>query len=318
MRFDSSLRRAFLALALLALPGGLHGESRRPFDLERDILIAQFDGRPDADDVHAQAALGCLLQHPDFKKLRVYAVMNAFGNQKGKHTWDSTPLMNLMLGAEGEEHWTNANHEQSQENWSRSVNRVVAKVAPVLKSGGDVWIQEGGQSDLTRDWLEKLIRDGGGISASDIKERVHLVQHSDWNEKFTSPAALAYVKARTDYVKIASGNTGIGSRGREVTGPIYKTRKMDPGELAAHRKLLSEAQSPANPNRITREIWQITTKLIGSWSAGYSPIGDPAKDGQGGLDFSDFAETAWILGLGSCAGSIEAFWNNFVITPMRP
>jgi len=47
----------------------------------------------------------------------------------------------------------------------------------------------------------------------DTTARVHVVQHSDWNERQTTPAALAYVRAETDYVRIRDANAYLNVAG---------------------------------------------------------------------------------------------------------
>lgn len=56
------------------------------FDRAKDILICQFDGRPDGDDVMSQAAIGCILMHKDYQDVRSYGVMHAYGKQRRLYT----------------------------------------------------------------------------------------------------------------------------------------------------------------------------------------------------------------------------------------
>ena len=47
-----------------------------------------------------------------------------------------------------------------------------------------------------------------------ISKCIHVVQHSDWNEKSTLPEDLRFVKVNTDYQKIPDGNVvGNGTPG---------------------------------------------------------------------------------------------------------
>lgn len=39
-----------------------------------------------------------------------------------------------------------------------------------------------------------------------VKERIHIVQHADWNEKVTTPDDLAFLKKTITYHKIPDGN----------------------------------------------------------------------------------------------------------------
>ncbi len=104
-----------------------------------------------------------------------------------------------------------------------------------------------------------------------------MVQHSDWNEKVTSPESLQFIKQNTDYQKIADGNVvGNGTpgfRSPEYTG--WKNKITNP-------KL--------------KEIWQLASDL-GIKYNGKDGRYNNAAVAAGGLDFSDLSETCWILGL---------------------
>ncbi len=79
-----------------------------------------------------------------------------------------------------------------------------------LKAGGDIWIKEGGQSDLTAAVVERIQKQMPKI---DTTKRIHTVQHSDWNENQTAEAALAFTKSNTDYIRISDGNRYLNIRG---------------------------------------------------------------------------------------------------------
>src|SRR6056297_1126362 len=52
------------------------------FDISKDLLIAGYDNRVDLDDIHAHAAFGSIIRHPDYKDLNYFAVYGAYGIQR--------------------------------------------------------------------------------------------------------------------------------------------------------------------------------------------------------------------------------------------
>jgi hypothetical protein len=89
--------KVVLFLCVLAWSSMILATERPFFDKKKDILIAQFDSKPDPDDIHAQAALGCLLLHKDLKGVKYYAVAGAVGIQKGKFI-PSDKLFKMVFG----------------------------------------------------------------------------------------------------------------------------------------------------------------------------------------------------------------------------
>ena len=140
---------------------------------------------------------------------------------------------------------------------------------------------EGGQSDVSAETLRHVLKD---YRNAPLKTNVHLVQHSDWNERVTSEAALSFVKTHTDYVKIPDGNVqGNGSPGFRT-----EAKTVWPALLA-------------DPN--VGHIWTTARRLAlskngnGSDDASIAAGGYNNKAiGLGGLDFSDTSEAMWIFG----------------------
>ena len=124
----------------------------------------------------------------------------------------------------------------------------------------------------------------------DTRKRIHIVQHSDWNEEVTSPGSLAYVRQFADYQKIPDGNaTGNGTPGfRSDTVIKWKDLIKDP-------ELLS--------------IWELAINL-GNQYNGVDGRYLNTSVAAGGLDFSDLSETCWILGLADLADAV-AFFDRF-------
>ncbi len=262
------------------------------FNTSKDLLIAQFDSKPDVDDMMAQAALGSMLLHPDMDGVNYYVVAGAIGNQGGGFK-DTTALMNMAFGAENTT-WTSA-----AKNWNTSVNRVRDKVKAVLDAGGKVWVQEAGQSDFTRDWLVAV--KNAGVSATKIKNNVTVVQHSKWNEDKTTAADLTYVKNKTTYQAIDDGNEDSGTgTNRGPNTPKYKERNTS---------YMNEATSSNNPNSAAEDLWDEAKRVIDNsgWTADWSDIT------HGGVDFSDCVENWWIFEIGNKADTVSKFWDRYVV-----
>lgn len=275
------LRMSLRALlpAFLILSAGLDAQQprTRAFNPDTDLLLAHFDCKTDVDDLHSVAALVTLLSHPEFRSVRYYAVAGAYGIQEGLYV----PPNSLFEEAFGNR-WSDAHS-----NFGRALLEVGAEVTQTLDNGGDVWIPEAGQSDFSAA-LIKHIRQGR--PGTDTRERIHIVQHSDWNEEVTSAASLDYVRNFSHYQKIPDGNTvGNGTPG------FRADKYIELKDLIKDSKLLN--------------IWMLAIELGNRYNG---------KDGRylnasvaaGGLDFSDVSETCWILGIADIADSAE-FLNRF-------
>jgi hypothetical protein len=263
-------------------------KARASFNKSKDILIAQFDGKPDADDIHSVAALGCMLKHPDLKDVNYFAVQGAYGNQGGKFI-DATTLYNKVFGSKDTK-WADAN-----KNKSASVTKVKNLARTILDKGGKVWVQEAGQSNFTKLWVSGLQSDG--VSKSIIKSNVIVVQHSKWNENHTNKADLTFVKTNTTYQAIDDGNKNPG------TGP---NRGPDtPNYNIGNTSFLKDAKK--SRNAIAKDYWTTADKIIDAsdFNAGFSVIP------KGGVDFSDCVENIWIFDITS-AGTVSKFWSRYV------
>lgn len=266
----------------------IESKVRPNFNKSKDIYIAQFDGKPDGDDIHSVAALGCMLKHEDLKDVNYFAVQGTYGNQKGKYI-DATSLYNKVFGSENSG-WTDAHR-----NKSASANRVKNKVRAILDNGGKVWVQEAGQSSFTKIWVSRLIADG--VAKSKIKSNVIVVQHSKWNEDHTNKADLSYVKTNTTYQAIDDGNKDPG------TGP--NRGPNTPNYQNANTSFLKDAKKSSNT--IAKDYWTSAEKIIddSGFNASYSVIP------KGGVDFSDCVENIWIFNITN-AGSVSDFWSRYV------
>lgn len=264
----------------------------RPFfDKKKDILIAQFDSKPDPDDIHAQAALGCMLLHKDMKGVKHYAVAGAVGIQNGKYI-ESGALFNMAFGKK----WTDAHAD-----WQGAVQNISDKVIPVLQNGGRVWVQEAGQSNITADWIQEILKT---VSTETVKSNVIIVQHSKWNEEQTDSADLAYVKHKANYFSIDDGNAPDGAewgdRGPYPT-PEYRNKDSKWIELAK-----------SSSNKKARKLWTEADRVISEMF----PDGFPHEWSHihyNGVDYSDCVENWWIFNIGDVADDHGKFWGRYVI-----
>ncbi|MDF4203038.1 hypothetical protein PXD56_08735 [Maribacter sp. SA7] len=244
------------------------------FDISKDLLLVQLDCKTDIDDLHTSAGLATLLNHPDYKDLNYLAVAGTYGIQEGLYV-PPNELMKLAFKS----NWADADKE-----WEASIDIVVSKAMSIIENGGSIWIAEAGQSDFTADWVKKIRTKDPSLK---IKDHIHVVQHSDWNESVTEPVKLMYVKTATDYHKIADGNAvGNGTPG------LKSDSKVD-------------WESKINNQHLTN-VWNTAISLGNKYNG---------KDGrylnesvaEGGLDFSDLSEVCYILDLMKIKDADEFF-----------
>lgn len=250
------------------------------FDTNADLYLPQFDSKTDVDDIHSVAAVGTMLADPRFSKVRFHAVAGAYGIQDGEYV-PATELFNMVFGS----HWSDAHND-----YQTALKTVTEIVIDTLNNEGDIWIAEAGQSDFSADMVRQVKLKLPGI---DTRTRIHIVQHSDWNEEVAAPINLAYVKSNTNYHKIADGNaTGNGT-------PGFKT---DSGA--------EWAQATANVN--TGEFWRVA-RSIGNQYNGEDDryLNDAIK--AGGMDFSDTSESCWIFGFQNIF-DVSQFFDEFNVT----
>lgn len=244
------------------------------FDISNDLLLLQLDCKTDIDDLHTAAGFATLINHPDYKDLNYIAVAGTYGIQKGLYV-PPNELMQIAFN----ENWIDADKE-----WNTSVDKVVNKALKIIDNGGSIWVAEAGQSDFTSDWVSKLSEKHPTFN---IKEKVHVVQHSDWNESVTEPVKLIYTKTVIDYHKIADGNAvGNGTSGFKSEGKV-------------------DWESKLNDEHLTK-VWATAIRLGNQYNG---------KDGrylnesvaEGGLDFSDLSEVCYILNLMDIKDADEFF-----------
>ncbi|WP_020209561.1 hypothetical protein [Gilvimarinus chinensis] len=230
------------------------------FDIESDLLLLQFDSKTDVDDLHTIAAVASVLRLPQFDSIQYHAVAGAYGDQNGLYV----PSPELFKAAFADQ-WSDAHNQ-----YEKTLQHVTSLVSETLNAGGDVWVVEAGQSNFSADWV-------ANVAPEAAKNRVHVIQHSNWNEEQTNPADLAFVKKQTDYQKIPDGNAvGNGTPGFKSNNMPDISRFITSPEL--------------------RKVWDIAIEKANYYN-GLNGRYDNDAISAGGLDFSDTVELCWILGL---------------------
>ncbi len=259
----------FIIIAAIFIYSNIKALDMKPpksgnFDIDKDLLLVHYDCKTDVDDLHSVAALVTLLSDIRFSKINYHAVAGTYGIQEGPYVPPNN-LFNLAFG----DNWTDAH-----KNLKNAVAQVKMIATSTLENQGDIWIAEAGQSDFSAKLIKAIQAD---LPDMNILQRIHLVQHSDWNEEVTSSASLDFVKTNTDYQKIPDGNVvGNGTPGFRT--PEY-TRWKD---------------KIRNPKLI--ETWQLAIDLSNRYNGKEGRYHNEAIS-AGGLDFSDLSEVCWILGL---------------------
>jgi hypothetical protein len=251
--------------------------TKNRFNMQQDLLLMHFDCKTDVDDVHSAAALAMLMAAPDYQDIFYHAVAGTYGIQEGLYV----PPEELFEKA-FEENWSDAHgaHE-------KALDEVSELVSETLQNGGNIWVADAGQSDFTAELVTRISAQMPGIK---LKDRIHVVQHADWNEEVTSPEALAYVRFRTTYYKIPDGNTeGNGT-------PGFRTPGFD-----GWKDLVEDPE--------IRELWELAVDIGNRYNGKEGRYMNEAV-AAGGLDFSDMAEVCWILGIDEIRDA-EEFYERF-------
>ena len=244
------------------------------FNVEKDLYLAQFDSKTDTDDIYSVAGVKTVLSDPRFKDVKYHAVAGAYGIQSGLYV----PANNVFEAAFGD-NWSDAHT-----NFNKALNEVTNLVINTLNNGGDIWIAEAGQSDFSATLIQNV---KNKLQSIDTKVRIHIVQHSDWNENQTTPKKLVYAKANSDYIKIPDGNVlGNGSPG------FYSEEKVDWRKYITDSKLIN--------------VWEKAIETANRYNGKDGRHNNPAI-AKGGMDFSDVSETCWIFGFNKIKNAEEFF-----------
>jgi len=237
----------------VAVTTTLAGAEARKFEAQTDLVSLHYDHAPDKDDGHSAVADRTLLESlfgRDWIKQHAVAVSGAYGTNAKTFNPKSDAVMDAAWNDCGG--WLAAHT-----NRQAAIERLTDRWRKVLESGGDVWVKEGGQSDITAAVVRRIRAAMPGVETA---TRIHVVQHSVWNERHTTQEALDYTRTQTHYIKIRDANAYLNIKG---------------GDAAFEKAAL------AHP-------------VFGpAWKAAFAYY-DPKTR----LDFSDTGELLHILGLG--------------------
>ena len=226
--------------------------SNRRFNRQQDLVAIHFDHAPDRDDGHAAVAA---LMVRDRLGLTVQVVAGTYGfYSRDRYDAESERVMAAVWGSE----WLNAHS-----NREGAVRAAVNQWTSTLAAGGSVWVAEGGPSDFTAEVVRRI---RSNHSEFNTNQRIHVIQHSDWNEDHALAADLDYTRANTRYVKIADGN--------------------DPNATADFR-----FESHNNGAFVARAQ---SSSYSSQWAVALNYLSPSEK-----LDFSDTVELLHIVGLGT-------------------
>lgn len=223
------------------------GQDGGPFDPRRDLVALHFDHANYRDDGQATVAGKEIVEDLG---LDVIVLGGTYSPANDNYIPESELVMDTTWGPNG---WINA-HANRAGAISTSAQRWMA----VLERGGDVWVAEGGQSDLTADVVRSVAT---AMPSVDLGSRIHVVQHSVVNERRTTVDDLAFLRSTVDYIKIDDGN---------YDNATAKLRQQDDDFVQTAR----------------------SGSLSAAWNAAFDYL-DPAQT----LDFSDTVELLHIVGI---------------------
>ncbi len=223
-------------------------------NLSTDLLAAHFDHGPDPDDGHAAAAAYVIGQELGIRLSVVGGTTGVYS--ASRYLPESERLMRRIWG----QNWLDAHNSRSA-----SAEQAARSWVSTMAAGGDVWVAEGGPSDFTAA-VVRIIRNQ--YPEFNTRNRVHVIQHSQWNEDHALREDLNYVRANTDYRRIQDGND-----------PNATADLRQDGNSAPTRSFVQAARA---------------SRYQGVWNHAFDYL-DPNEK----LDFSDTVEVLYILGIGT-------------------
>lgn len=261
---------ALLSLLLVAcsLPSPVTPlpEGADTFDPATDLASLHYDHAPDRDDGHSAAADRTLLEAlfgACWLQRHVVAVSGAYGWMGFTFRTDSEAVMEAAWGDRGG--WLDAHRDRE-----RAAAELATRWRGTLEAGGDVWVKEGGSSDLTADVVRRIRVELPGV---DTKQRIHVVQHGNFNEWLTWLRAMRYTREQTDFRRIPNANAYLNLAGGD-----------------------DEFESVATSHPIYGPVWIAAFEYY-----------DPRRR----LDFSDTGELFHIVGLGEIG--VHEFAERFLV-----
>ena len=162
------------------------------FVQDQDLISLHYDHAPDRDDGHATVAALAVVRSLGIVP---HVVSGAHGTGNASQY---QPEAEVVMRAAWGSAWEDANG-----NRQAAVNATSARWLNTLLNGGDIWVAEGGQSDLTTAVVRSINSSNPGINT---RSRIHVVQHSRFNESNSNQSDLRFSQANTDYILIDDGN----------------------------------------------------------------------------------------------------------------
>ncbi len=245
-----------------------------PFNPATDYLSVHGDFAPDHDEYHATAAHYTLIK--EYGVQNYGFVVGAYGlNASQVHF--NLPQFKQQFFRDGGIEFIDADADyQANGNFDVTGAQLGQAWLPTLQAGGDVYVAEGGQSDITLEAV-KFIQ-SQGFSAS----RVTVVQHSTWNINNTSPGVVAELQSRgANWVRIEDGN--------------HPNSTPDWNDGSTRDSFWSAA---------------LSSPYAREWQAAYNSFTNPNR-----IDFSDAVETAHILGIPTGEIATVALFSDQFFTP---
>jgi hypothetical protein len=206
---SKKMNRFIITLIIgLAIASSLNAdqEKNRTFNPEKDLVSLHYDHAPDKDDGQSAAADRTILETfygTYWIKRHVVAVSGAYGKNARRFNSKSDTVMDAAWKEPCG--WLAANVKRKE-----AIDKLVQRWSKAIQKGGDVWVKEGGQSDITADVLKEIRNKFPDL---DTKKHIHVIQHGRWNENQTTDAALYYTKKYTHYVKIQDANRYLNIQG---------------------------------------------------------------------------------------------------------
>ena len=243
------------AAAVSSVPSTTNSQSvstgNTEYNRNTDLIALHFDHAPDRDDGHAAVA-GLMVT--ERLGLNVHVVAGTYGLfNRDRYVPASEALMSTVWGS----NWLNAHS-----NFAGSVSATVNRWSAVLGAGGTIWVAEGGQADFTAAVVRQIQQ---LHTEFDTRQRIRVVQHSQWNEDHATPSDLSFVQSNTRYIRIDDGNNPNGTAD-------LRFESHNNGDFVAR----------ARSGRYANE-----------WNAAFNYLSPSDK-----LDFSDTVELLHILGIG--------------------
>ena len=261
-------------LSSCSIEEGIEPDLLGRFDRNKDLYLAHFDAKTDVDDIHSVAALATMLADPRFSEVNYHAVAGTYGIQEGLYV-PAEELFNLAF----EEHWSDAHA-----SFDKALNEVSNLAIETLKGGGSIWIADAGQSDFSAALIRRVQE---RMPEAVVKDRIHIVQHANWNEEVTTADDLAFAKETASYHKIPDGNA-----------PGNGTPGFRSDMTVSWQEQVSDAR--------VRVIWMTAIVIANTYNGADGRYLNESIQ-KGGLDFSDVAEMTWVFGFNDLADANDFF-----------